>query len=178
MSDVNSKVWEPIVGDDAILAAARADGVLPIPVSDTTTYWVASNATVEMRSTKHDCHVDFRNARGVPHNPYGAAVFLDQGARSFFVDGVRHRVGGPAVETPRADSFEFWDRGRRSNLLGAAIATQGWGEWWVDGHEVGPIREITDVTVLSTAELLEIPPFVPQELRIPGLDVMVYNFEE
>ena len=80
-----------------------------------------------------------------------AEVTVDNGNRRWYVDGKKHRVGGPAVEyaaEPVAGRKEWWQNGKKHREDGPAIENVDGGKaWYVDGkcHRLdGPAVEYAD----------------------------------
>ena len=61
---------------------------------------------------------------------------LPNGTKEWYVDGLRHRLDGPAYE--RTNGYkEWWVNGLRHRLDGPAILwPDGSYEWYVDGKKV------------------------------------------
>ena len=72
---------------------------------------------------------------------------LSNGTKSWFVDGKRHRIDGPAFEWPDGHK-EWWVDGKLHRIDGPAIEhTNGSKEWWLNDkrHRVdGPVTERSD----------------------------------
>ena len=83
---------------------------------------------------------------GILHRLDGPAVEWANGDKSWWVDGKRHRLDGPAIE--RTDgSKEWWVDGKRHRLDGPAIErTDGSKEWWVDGNNLSEKDFLKKVT--------------------------------
>ena len=71
---------------------------------------------------------------GLRHRVEGPAVEFRNGHREWWVNGLRHRVEGPAVEYPSGNSV-WWFRGVKHREGGPAVEGGGLTkEWWVNGE--------------------------------------------
>lgn len=85
-----------------------------------------------------DEHVWWRaladDAIGVPHRDDGPAVVSsDECYKAWYRNGLRHRVGAPAVVYP--GGVQAWYRNGKLHRIGgpAVVCADGSAEWWVHG---------------------------------------------
>jgi hypothetical protein len=71
----------------------------------------------------------------VRHNPDGPAVTTPMGYKAWYVDGLRHRVGGPAIDF---DGFTAWyENGKAHRVDGPAKEfSDGSKQWWENGVRI------------------------------------------
>lgn len=100
-----------------------------------------ASTTVEETPTTVDLAVP---ATVTPALPTGTVSITEDGDRQWRLDGVLHRVDGPAVETAGGDK-EWWVEGVRHRVDGPAVVrSNGDREWFLDGlrhREDGPAIE-------------------------------------
>ena len=72
---------------------------------------------------------------GKLHNPHGPArKNIQNSTFSYFINGVPHRIDGPAKRFRNGDK-EWWCKGKLHNLAGPAIQySDGGKEWWVNNY--------------------------------------------
>lgn len=71
----------------------------------------------------------------VRHNDNGAAVTTSSGYKAYYINGLRHRVGGPAIEFE--DFKVYYENGKRHRLDGPAIIySNGNEEYWENGVRI------------------------------------------
>ena len=71
------------------------------------------------------------------HRLDGPAIIHASGAKEWYVDNKRHRIGGPAVETARKNVTSWWKDGKLHREDGPAIEYEdGRKEWYLEGNEM------------------------------------------
>ena len=83
---------------------------------------------------------EWRSANGNPHRLDGPAIIHIDGYQAWFINGLRHRTDGPAIQ---ADSYQEWYLNGLLHRIGgpAIIWSSGDQEWYVNGvrhREDGP----------------------------------------
>lgn len=76
------------------------------------------------------------------HREDGPAIELaNNRGESWWIHGLIHRVGGPAVIYGWGER-QWWINGKRHREDGPAIVCQGLDdEWWIDGVRLSPEKE-------------------------------------
>lgn len=87
--------------------------------------------------------------KGKLHRLDGPAIVEVDGSKHWYVDGVCHRVGGPAIERVLGGTEVWCVNGKRHRLDGPAVeyTEDGSKEWWVNGQQHrldGPAVERVD----------------------------------
>ncbi len=85
---------------------------------------------------RHEKDIEYRNREGKLHRLYGPAyIGVAYKFEEWFKDGVRHRIGGPAVST---SDGQYWIvEGRLHRIDGPAVIKKGHPkEYWIHGHKV------------------------------------------
>jgi hypothetical protein len=90
--------------------------------------------TVNVTDTSTEWYLD-----GKRHREGGPAFERADGYKAWWVDGKIHRLNGPAIE--RANGFKafkaWWFNGKRHRLDGPAVEyANGDKEWWVDDKKM------------------------------------------
>lgn len=80
---------------------------------------------------------EWRNESGKYHRTDGPAVEFASGTKHWYINGVSHRTGGPAI-IRAAVGVEIWcEEGRYHRIGGPAITQQHNNttilEWWIEG---------------------------------------------
>lgn len=101
-------------------------------------------STVNYAGTSYEYTVYYKDAeKTIKHRLVGPAIEYKDGHKEYFINGKRHRLDGPAIET--ADRKEYWIEGKRHRLDGPAIERDnGDKEYWVKSlrHRIdGPAIE-------------------------------------
>ena len=90
----------------------------------------------ELISTKHvkaDGFTVWLLPSGKWHRTDGPAAISPQGAEYWYVDGVQHRIGGPAISIPNMNIEAWIVHGKLHRLDGPAYTFGGKIEWYIGG---------------------------------------------
>ena len=74
------------------------------------------------KSTDHNGWVYFR-LKGELHHEDGPAVISPAGTKSWYQNGLRHRIEGPAIELYDRINHEYWINGKKIDIDSKTILT-------------------------------------------------------
>lgn len=79
------------------------------------------------------------------HSETSPAIVLTNGTRYWYLHGVPHRVGGPAIEA--RDHQEWLQHGKRHRIDGPALIYPGIRQYWVNGKNLSKEEFMAKYTV-------------------------------
>lgn len=88
---------------------------------------------------QYNGYVQWENEVGQPHRDEadGPAIEWASGTQEWYLNGKRHREGGPAVTHHPNGAVEYWVDGKRHREDGpACIWADGTEEYWVNNEKV------------------------------------------
>ncbi len=81
-------------------------------------------------------NIFYYNKKGKYHNDNGPAVIWTNGDKEWYMNGIRHRIDGPAIEWEIECYVEWWFNGELHREDGPAVEAQnGLKLWYINNMQ-------------------------------------------